>query len=172
MEYKIIDYTFNLDKKTLIFFNSSKNAFDLTTDDFFSIDDIISKEDGDKIKFSNLTIYKYKKAEKTYDFSDIKNKWTSFDILVEVVYKKHDRLKYNNVIPRETESVKVMTYDYVDFIEESNLQDFGDEKRLNKFETLIIKPKKVIVTKIDKSGGLIDIINQFKRDKKLDELGI
>lgn len=172
MKYKIIDYTFNLDKKTLIFFNSSKNAIDLTTDDFFSIDDIISKEDGDKIKFINLTIYKYKKAEETYDFSDIKNKWASFDILVEVVYKKHDRLKYNNVIPRETESVKVMTYDYVDFIEESNLQDFGDEKRLNKFETLIIKPKKVIVTKIDKSSGLIDIINQFKRDKKLDELGI
>lgn len=172
MKDKIIDYTFNLEKKTLIFFNSTKNTLDLTTDDFFSIDSVVSKEDGDRIRFSNLSIYTYKKVEKNYEFSDIRNKWSLFDIIVEVSYKKHDRLKYNNVIPKETDSIKVMTYEYVDLIEESNLQDFGTEKRLNKFETLIIKPKKLITTKIEESGGVINIINQFKRDNKLDELGI
>lgn len=175
IEDKILLNTFNLDKKSLLFFNSKKDVLDMTTDDFFSIDDIVSTDEDNQIKFTNSTTYdKYdflikKHKNHLLQFSDIQHKSSEFDVIVEITYKKK---RDYTVVPKDVESVRLITYDVIDYSEEKSLEDFGAEKKITNFQTLIIKPKKILVTEMAQSKGLINIIKEFKRDNKLDELGI
>lgn len=162
------------DKKSLIFINSQVEFMSMQTDKDFT-----SLEDFEIINEDELITYQSEKFITSWNmdkFSIIENDWSKYDLMVEVSFQKltYENLKELNksfTSSKKMIGLRVMTFDVVDT---KIKKDYDPEnKNLKKVETLFIKPKKILERKIENGTyDLNSLITEFKRDNKLNDLGI
>jgi len=162
------------DKKSLVFINSKVEFMSMKTDeDFTSLEDFeIIDEDG-------LITYQSEKITTSWNmdkFSIVENDWSKYDLMVEVSFQKltYENLKEINKsfsTPKKIIGLKLMTFEVIDT---KTKKDYNPEdKKIEKIETLVIKPKRILERKIENGTyDLGSLIKEFKRDGKLNDLGI
>jgi len=96
--------------------------------------------------------------------------------MVEVSFQKltYENLKEINKsfsTPKKIIGLKLMTFEVIDT---KTKKDYNPEdKKIEKIETLVIKPKRILERKIENGTyDLGSLIKEFKRDGKLNDLGI
>ncbi len=162
------------DKKSLIFINSQVEFMSMQTDkDFTSLEDFEIIDEYDLITYQSDKFITSWNMDK---FSIIENDWSKYDLMVEVSFQKltYENLKELNkgfTSSKKMIGLRVMTFDVIDT---KIKKDYDPEnKNLKKVETLFIKPKKILERKIENGTyDLNSLITEFKRDNKLNDLGI
>jgi hypothetical protein len=162
------------DKKVLIFINSKVSFFSMKTDeDFTSLEDFEIIDENDLITYQSEKIVTNWMADQ---FSIIENDWSKYDLMVEVSFQKltYENLKELNksfTSSKKMIGLRVMTFEVVDAKIKKDYEP--ENKNLKKLETLVIKPKKILERKIENGTyDLNSLITEFKRDNKLNDLGI
>jgi hypothetical protein len=162
------------DKKSLIFINSQVEFMSMQTDK-----DFISLEDFEIIDENDLITYQSEKFITSWNmdkFSIIENDWSKYDLMVEVSFQKltYENLKELNksfTSSKKMIGLRVMTFEVVDTKIKKDYE--LENKNLKKVETLVIKPKRILERKIENGTyDLSSLITEFKRDNKLNDLGL
>ena len=168
-----IDYNINNTRKIILVFlrwhPNEKNFEELTSDDFFSIDDITVSESDGVISYSHVEERQFYKTIPS-NLSEINDK---FNFIVEITFEKVDYIKSNLVTGNKMQSIRIMTYEILSKDKTNELEDWGNQKRLRKTHTMEIKP--VNILERDCQDGKYELnllIKEFLRDSKLDDLGI
>jgi|Laugresbdmm110sd_1035091.scaffolds.fasta_scaffold21354_5 hypothetical protein len=162
------------DKKSLVFINSEVEFMSMKTDEDFT-----SLEDFEIIDENGLITYQSEKITTSWNmdkFSIVENDWSKYDLMVEVSFQKltYENLKEINKsfsTPKKIIGLKLMTFEVIDT---KTKKDYNPEdKKIEKIETLVIKPKRILERKIENGTyDLGSLIKEFKRDGKLNDLGI
>jgi len=162
------------DKKSLVFINSKVEFMSMKTDEDFT-----SLEDFEIIDENGLITYQSEKITTSWNmdkFSIVENDWSKYDLMVEVSFQKltYENLKEINKsfsTPKKIIGLKLMTFEVIDT---KTKKDYDPEdKKIEKIETLVIKPKRILERKIENGTyDLGSLIKEFKRDGKLNDLGI
>jgi len=166
------------DKKSLIFINSNKEFFSMTTDeDFISLEDFEIINEGEVITYQSETIMESVswKKDRIVSFRENSKK---FDLLVEVSFKK---LNYKDI--KSTQSYKsskkitklrIMTFELCEL--KSNTKRVDREINLSIYDrtdTMVIKPKHILERDLENGTyNLQSLIVEFKRNSKLNDLGL
>ena len=162
------------DKKSLVFINSKVEFMSMKTDEDFT-----SLEDFEIIDEVDLITYQSEKNNTGWNmdkFSIIENDWSKYDLMIEVSFQKltYENLKELNksfTSSKKMIGLRVMTFEVVDVKIKKDYD--SDNKNLKKVETLVIKPKRILERKIENGTyDLGSLIKEFKRDGKLNDLGI
>lgn len=159
-------------KKTLIFlrwYPNEKNFDELTSDDFFSIDDVSVSESNGFITYSHFEHHQFYKTL----ISNLSEVTEKFQFLVELTLEKKNYYNSKTVTGMNMKSIRLMTYEILSKNESLQLLDWPNEKIINKTHTLLIRP--IWVTKKDCQNGKYElnlIIKEFIRDNRLNDLGI
>ena len=168
-----IDYGINNAQKiSLVFlrwYPNEKSFEELTSDDFFTIDDVSISESDDVITYSHVEEPQFYKNIPS-NLSEVTEK---FQFLVELTFEKVDYIKSNLVTGNKMQSIRIMTYEILSKDKTNELEDWGNQKRLRKTHTMEIKP--VNILERDCQDGKYELnllIKEFLRDSKLDDLGI
>lgn len=177
-----IDYNIsnNTQKISLIFlrwYPNEKEFEDLTSDDFFTIDDVsVSEKDG-FVTYSHVEERQFYKNIRS-NLSEVTEK---FQFLVELTFEKVDYFKSKIVTGNKIQSIRLMTYEILSKDKStqrsSEMDSTMELNHLNinviKTHTMCIKPVKVLERDcIDGKYELNLLIKEFLRDSKLDDLGI
>jgi hypothetical protein len=177
-----IDYNIsnNTQKISLVFlrwYPNEKSFEELTSDDFFTIDDVAISEGDDVIAYSHVEEPQFYKNTPS-NLSEVTDK---FQFLVELTFEKADYFKSKIVTGNKIQSIRLMTYEILskdksiqrtagtDPIMELNHLNIN----VRKTHTMKIKPVKILERDcIDGKYELNLLIKEFLRDSKLDDLGI
>ena len=166
------------DKKSLIFINSNREFLSMVTDE-----DFISLEDFEIVTEDELITYQ---SENTMGpigwekdrIKSFKSNSENFDLLVEVSF---DKLNYKDVksIQSYTSSKKmtklrIMNFELVELKSNTKRVDRGiDPSTYDKIQTMVIKPKQILERELENGTyNLQSLITEFKRDNKLNDLGL
>jgi hypothetical protein len=177
-----IDYNINNTQKiSLVFlrwYPNEKNFEELTSDDFFSIDDITVSESDGVISYSHVEDRQFYKTNPS-NLSEVTDK---FNFLVEITFDKVDYFKSNLVTnTNKMQSIRLMTYHILSkdksIQRTSGTDPIMELNHLNinvrKTHTMVIKPVKILERECqDGKYELNLLIKEFLRDSKLDDLGI
>ena len=176
-----IDYNINNTRKiSLVFLRwhpNEKNFEELTSDDFFTIDDVSISESDDVITYSHVEEPQFYKNIPS-NLSEVTEK---FQFLVELTFEKVDYFKSKIVTGNKMQSIRLMTYHILSkdkSIERtSGIDPIMELNHLNinvrKTHTMEIKPVKILERECqDGKYELNLLIKEFLRDSKLDDLGI
>ena len=177
-----IDYNINnVQKISLIFlrwYPNEKSFEELTSDDFFTIDDVSISESDDVITYSHVEEPQFYKNIPS-NLSEVTEK---FQFLVELTFEKVDYFKSNLVTnTNKMQSIRLMTYHILSkdkSIERtSGIDPIMELNHLNinvrKTHTIEIRPIKILEKDcVDGKYELNLLIKEFLRDSKLDDLGI
>jgi hypothetical protein len=162
------------DKKSLIFINSQVEFMSMQTDkDFTSLEDFEIIDENDLITYQSEKFITSWNMDK---FSIIENDWSKYDLMVEVSFQKltYENLKELNksfTSSKKMIGLRVMTFEVVDTKIKKDYE--LENKNLKKVETLVIKPKRILERKIENGTyDLSSLITEFKRDNKLNDLGL
>ncbi len=166
------------DKKSLIFINSNKEFLSMITDeDFISLEDFEIIEEDELITYRSETTISPIGWEKDR-IQSFKVNSEKFDLLVEVSFEK---LNYKDVksIASYTSSKKmtklrIMTFELVDLKSNTKRINKGiDPSTYEKVHILYVKPKQILERELENGTyNLQSLITEFKRDNKLNDLGI
>jgi len=166
------------DKKSLIFINSNKEFLSMVTDeDFISLEDFEIVSEGDLITYQSETTMGPIGWEKDR-IQSFKANSENFDLLVEVSFEK---LNYKDVksIASYTSSKKmtklrIMTFELVDIKSNTKRINKGiDPSTYEKVHILDVKPKQILERELENGTyNLQSLITEFKRDNKLNDLGL
>ena len=176
-----IDYNINNTRKiSLVFLRwhpNEKNFEELTSDDFFSIDDITVSESDGFISYSHVEERQFYKTIPS-NLSEINDK---FNFIVEITFEKVDYFKSKIVTGNKMQSIRLMTYEILSKDKKSEFIGGTDAlMKLNhphinvrKTHTIEIRPIKILEKNcVDGKYELNLLIKEFLRDSKLDDLGI
>jgi hypothetical protein len=174
-----IDYNIsnNTQKISLVFlrwYPNEKNFEELTSDDFFTIDDVTISESDNVITYSHVEEPQFYKNIPS-NLSEVTEK---FQFLVELTFEKADYFKSKIVTGNIIQSIRLMTYEILS--KDKTSEYTGALMELNhpnisvrKTHTMKIKPVKILERDcIDGKYELNLLIKEFLRDSKLDDLGI
>ncbi len=166
------------DKKSLIFINSNKEFLSMITDeDFISLEDFEIIEEDELITYRSETTMGPIGWEKDR-IQSFKVNSEKFDLIVEVSFEK---LNYKDVksIASYTSSKKmtklrIMTFELVDLKSNTKRINKGiDPSTYEKIHILEVKPKQILERELENGTyNLQSLITEFKRDNKLNDLGI
>jgi hypothetical protein len=174
-----IDYNIS-GSKSLIFLSwlpDQKNFTEMTSDDFFTIDDVTVSEIDETIIYSHVEepqFYKYAPS----NLSEVTDK---FNFLVEITFEKVDYFKTKLVTGKKMQSIRLMTYQILSKDKTSEIIGEIDPLmnvshpniNVRKTHTIEIRPIKVLGKDCeDGKYELNSLIKEFLRDSKLDDLGI
>lgn len=178
-----IDYNISFNNngsKSLIFldwFPDQKDFMDLTSDDFFTIDDVTVSESDGIITYSHIDETQFYKTIP----SNLSEVTENFHFIVEITFEKVDYFKTKLVTSKKMQSIRLMTYQILskdkssefigntDFISEINHPNIN----VRKTHTMEIRPIKILERDcVDGKYELNLLIKEFLRDSKLDDLGI
>jgi len=177
-----IDYniSFNKDSKSLIFLSwlpDQKNFMDLTSDDFFTIDNVeVSEKDG-VITYSHIEEHQFYKTMPS-NLSEVTDK---FHFIVEITFEKLDYFKTKLVTGKKMQSIRLMTYQILSKDKKGEIIGEIDPLmnvnhgniNVRKTHTIEIKPIKVLEKDCEDGKYELNLlIKEFLRDSKLDDLGI
>jgi|Laugresu1bdmlbsd_1035121.scaffolds.fasta_scaffold56334_2 hypothetical protein len=177
-----IDYNINNTQKiSLVFlrwYPNEKNFEELTSDDFFSIDDITVSESDGVISYSHVEDRQFYKTNPS-NLSEVTDK---FNFLVEITFDKVDYFKSNLVTnTNKMQSIRLMTYHILSkdksIQRTSGTDPIMELNHLNinvrKTYTMGLRPIRILERDcIDGKYELNLLIKEFLRDSKLDDLGI
>ena len=176
-----IDYNINNAQKiSLVFlgwYPNEKSFEELSSDDFFSIDDITVSESDGVISYSHVEEPQFYKNMPS-NLSEVNDK---FNFIVEITFEKVDYFKSKIVTGNKMQSIRLMTYHILSkdkSIERtSGIDPIMELNHLNinvrKTHTMEIKPVKILERECqDGKYELNLLIKEFLRDSKLDDLGI
>ncbi len=164
------------DKKSLIFINSNKEFLSMVTDeDFISLEDFEIIDEGELITYQSETTIGPIGWEKD-KIQSFKANSEKFDLLVEVSFEK---LNYKEINPSYTSSKKmtklrIMTFELVELKSNTKRVDRGiDPSTYDKIHILEVKPKQILERELENGTyNLQSLITEFKRDNKLNGLGL
>jgi hypothetical protein len=166
------------DKKTLAFINQSVEFLSLRTDeDFIVLEDFIIISDGDQIHYQTKTMMCVSgDTWQTDKFKTLKS-LNKLNLLIELSYQKPDYKSYkylskSYVNPKDVCGVRLMTYDIVDIYSNNDWFKVGELSNLEKIDNLIVRPIKTLQRDTDNNYNLTQLIKEFNRGNKLDDLGI
>ena len=168
-----IDYNISFKaSKSLIFLSwlpDQKNFMDLTSDDFFTIDDVTVSESDGIITYSHVEEPQFYKTMPS-NLSEVTEK---FHFIVEITFEKVDYFKTKIVTSKKMQSIRLMTFEILSKNKNSQLSDWGSDKRIDRTHTLEIRPIKILERDcVDGKYELNLLIKEFLRDSKLDDLGL
>jgi hypothetical protein len=177
-----IDYGINNAQKiSLVFlgwYPNQKSFEELTSDDFFTIDDVSISESDGVITYSHVEEPQFYKNIPS-NLSEVTER---FHFIVEITFEKVDYFKSNLVTnTNKMQSIRLMTYHILSkdkSIERtSGIDPIMELNHLNinvrKTHTMEIKPVKILERECqDGKYELNLLIKEFLRDSKLDDLGI
>ena len=170
-----IDYNISnsfKETKSLIFLSwlpEQKNFFEMTSDDFFTIDDVAVSESGGVITYSHIEVQQFYK----YGPSNLSEITDNFNFIVEITFEKSDYFKTKIVTSKKMRSIRLMTFDILSKNKNSQLSDWGSDKRIDRTHTIEIRPIKILERDcVDGKYELNLLIKEFLRDSKLDDLGL
>lgn len=171
-----IDYnisnSFNSETKSLIFLSwlpEQKNFEEMTSDDFFTIDDVTVSESSGVVTYSHIEVQQFYK----YGPSNLSEITDNFNFIVEITFEKSDYFKTKIVTSKKMRSIRLMTFDILSKNKNSQLSDWGSDKRIDRTHTIEIRPIKILERDcVDGKYELNLLIKEFLRDSKLDDLGI
>lgn len=174
-----IDYNIS-GSKSLIFLSwlpDQKNFTEMSSDDFFTIDDVMVSEIDGVITYSHVEepqFYKYAPS----NLSEVTDK---FNFLVEITFEKVDYFKTKLVTGKKMQSIRLMTYQILSKDKTSEVVGEFDPLmsknngniNVRKTHTIEIRPTKILEEDcVDGKYELNLLIKEFLRDSKLDDLGI
>lgn len=179
-----IDYNISFKaSKSLIFLSwlpEQKDFMDLTSDDFFTIDDVTVSESDGVITYSHVEepqFYKYAPS----NLSEVTDK---FHFIVEITFEKMAYFKSGSAfIPtgKKMQSIRLMTYQILSKDKTSEVIGEVDPLmnvnhgniNVRKTHTIEIRPIKVLGKDCEDGKYELNLlIKEFLRDSKLDDLGI
>jgi len=176
-----IDYNINNAQKiSLVFlgwYPNEKSFEELSSDDFFSIDDITVSESDGVISYSHVEEPQFYKNMPS-NLSEVNDK---FNFIVEITFEKVDYFKSKIVTGNKMQSIRLMTYHILSKDKTSEVIGGTDAlMKLNhphinvrKTHTIEIRPIKILERECqDGKYELNLLIKEFLRDSKLDDLGI
>jgi hypothetical protein len=171
-----IDYnisnSFNSETKSLIFLSwlpGKKNFEEMTSDDFFTIDDVTVSESGGVTTYSHIEVQQFYK----YGPSNLSEITDNFNFIVEITFEKVDYFKTKIVTSKKMQSIRLMTFEILSRNKNSQLSDWGSDKRIDRTHTIEIRPIKILERDcVDGKYELNLLIKEFLRDSKLDDLGL
>ena len=177
-----IDYniSFNKDSKSLIFLSwlpDQKNFMDLTSDDFFTIDDVTISESDDVITYSHVEEPQFYKNTPS-NLSEVTDK---FQFLVELTFERVDYFKTKLATSKKMQSIRLMTFDILSKDKSSEVIGRIDPLmnvnhgniNVRKTHTIEIRPIKILEKDCEDGKYELNLlIKEFLRDSKLDDLGI
>ena len=168
-----IDYNISFKaSKSLIFLSwlpEQKDFMDLTSDDFFTIDDVTISESDGIITYSHVEERQFYKTMPS-NLSEVTDK---FHFIVEITFEKVDYFKTKIVTSKKMQSIRLMTFEILSKDKNSQLSDWGSDKRIDRTHTIEIRPIKILERDCqDGKYELNLLIKEFLRDSKLDNLGI
>ena len=177
-----IDYGINNTQKiSLVFlgwYPNEKSFEELTSDDFFTIDDVSISESDGVVTYSHIEEPQFYKTMPS-NLSEVTEK---FQFLIELTFEKADYFKSKIVTnTNKMQSIRLMTYHILSkdkSIERtSGIDPIMELNHLNinvrKTHTMEIKPVKILERECqDGKYELNLLIKEFLRDSKLDDLGI
>lgn len=175
-----IDIPNNTQKISLVFLRwlpNEKSFEELTSDDFFSIDDItISEKDG-IITYSHIEEPQFYKNIPS-NLSEVTDK---FQFIVEITFEKIDYFKTKIVTGNKMQSIRLMTYQILskdksgEYIGSVDTLMELNHHNINVRRTHIVEVRPIKILERDCVDGkyeLNSLIKEFLRDSKLDDLGI
>ena len=177
-----IDYNINNAQKiSLVFlrwYPNEKSFEELTSDDFFTIDDVSISESDGVVTYSHIEEPQFYKNIPS-NLSEVTEK---FQFLVELTFEKVDYFKSNLVTnTNKMQSIRLMTYHIlskdksiertagIDPIMELN------HLNINVRKTYTMKVRPISILERECQDGKYELnllIKEFLRDSKLDDLGI
>jgi hypothetical protein len=176
-----IDYNISLnnnDSKSLIFFSwlpDQKKFEEMTSDDFFTIDDITVSESDGIITYSHIEEPQFYKTMPS-NLSEVTEK---FHFIVEITFEKLDYFKTKLVTGKKMQSIRLMTYQILSKDKTSEVIGGFDplmsrnHGNIRKTHTIEIRPIKVLEKDCEDGKYELNLlIKEFLRDSKLDDLGI
>ncbi len=164
------------DKKTLVFIDQSVEFLSLRTDeDFIVLEDFIIISDGDQIHYQAKTMMSVSATDmwQTDKLKTLKE-LDKLNLLIELSYQKPDykSYKYLYVNAKEVTGIRLMTFDIVDIYSNNDWFKVGELSKLEKIDNLIVRPIKTLQRDTDNNYNLTQLIKEFDRGNKLDDLGI
>ena len=177
-----IDYniSFNKDSKSLIFLSwipDQKNFMDLTSDDFFTIDNVeVSEKDG-VITYSHIEEHQFYKTMPS-NLSEVTDK---FHFIIEITFERVDYFKTKLATSKKMQSIRLMTFDILSKDKSSEVIGRIDPLmnvnhgniNVRKTHTIEIRPIKILEKDCEDGKYELNLlIKEFLRDSKLDDLGI
>jgi hypothetical protein len=168
------------DKKTLVFIDQSVEFLSLRTDeDFIVLEDFIIISDGDQIHYQTKTMMSASGTTDMWQTDKLKTLkgLDKLNLLIELSYQKPDYKSYkylskSYVNPKDVCGVRLMTYDIVDIYSNNDWFKVGELSKLEKIDNLIVRPIKTLQRDTDNNYNLTQLIKEFNRGNKLDDLGI
>jgi hypothetical protein len=165
------------DKKSLIFINSNKEFLSMVTDeDFISLEDFEIINEDELITYQSETTMGSIGWEKDR-IQSFKANSEKFDLLIEVSFEKlnyKDVKSIQSVSSRKITKLRIMTFELVEL--KSNVKKVDreiDPSTYDKIQTMVIKPKQILERGIENGTyNLQSLITEFKRDNKLNDLGL
>jgi hypothetical protein len=165
------------DKKSLIFINSNKEFLSMVTDeDFISLEDFEIIGEDELITYQSETTIGSIGWEKDR-IQSFKVNSEKFDLLVEVSFEKlnyKDVKSIQSASSRKMTKLRIMTFELVEL--KSNVKKVDreiDPLTYDKIQTMLIKPKQILERELENvTYNLQSLITEFKRNNKLDDLGI
>ena len=179
-----IDYnisnSFNKETKSLIFLSwlpEQKKFEEMTSDDFFTIDDVTVSESDGIITYSHTEQPQFYKTMPS-NLSEVTEK---FHFIVEITFEKVDYFKTKLVTGKKMQSIRLMTYQILSKDKKGEIIGKIDPLmnvnhgniNVRKKHTLEIRPIKVLEKDCEDGKYELNLlIKEFLRDSKLDDLGI
>ncbi len=165
------------DKKSLIFINSNKEFLSMVTDeDFISLEDFEIIGEDELITYQSETTIGSIGWEKDR-IQSFKANSENFDLLVEVSFEKlnyKDVKSIQSASSRKMTKLRIMTFELVEL--KSNVKKVDreiDPSTYEKVHILDVKPKQILERELENGTyNLQSLITEFKRDNKLNDLGI
>jgi len=161
------DISNNTQKISLVFLGwllDQKSFEELTSDDFFSIDDVTISEKNGIITYSHIEDTQFY-GNTSSNLSEVTEK---FQFLVEITFEKVDYLRTKLVTGNRMQSIRLMAYQILSKDKSSQF-----DMDIITTHTIEIKPIKIIQRDcVDGNYELNLLIKEFLGDSKLDELGI
>jgi len=181
-----IDYNISFKaSKSLIFLSwlpEQKDFMDLTSDDFFTIDDVAVSESDGIITYSHIEEPQFYKTMPS-NLSEVTEK---FHFIVEITFEKVDYFKTTLVTGKKMQSIRLMTYQILSKDKTSEVVGGSEgipvksyplmsrnHGNIRKTHTIEIRPIKILEKDCEDGKYELNLlIKEFLRDSKLDDLGI
>jgi hypothetical protein len=181
-----IDYNINNAQKiSLVFlgwYPNEKSFEELSSDDFFSIDDITVSESDGVISYSHVEEPQFYKNMPS-NLSEVNDK---FNFIVEITFERVDYFKTTLVTGKKMQSIRLMTYQILSKDKTSEVVGGSEgipvksyplmsrnHGNIRKTHTIEIRPIKILEKDCEDGKYELNLlIKEFLRDSKLDDLGI
>ena len=176
-----IDYGINNDQKiSLVFlrwYPNEKSFEELTSDDFFTIDDVSISESDGVVTYSHVEEPQFYKTMPS-NLSEVTEK---FHFIVEITFEKVDYFKTKLVTGNIIQSIRLMTYEILS--KDKSIQHTAgtdpimelNHLNINVRKTYTMKVRPIRILERECKNGKYELnllIKEFLRDSKLDDLGI